>query len=153
AQQETLSHAAAPRPRHDAKAKAVIWTFLTGGPSQVDTSDYKPELQKRDGQTLAGADPKTGFFTTSGKCLKSPFAWAQHGESGSWVSDLFSHWSKHVDKMCFLHSMYLRQNNHAPAAIELMCGTNRPGLPALGAWMAYGSGSLNQDLPAQCGED
>ena len=57
-------------------------------------------------------------------------------------------WSKHVDKMCFLHSMYLRQNNHAPASIELMCGTNRPGLPALGAWMTYGLGSQNQNLPA-----
>ncbi len=121
---------------------------MTGAPSQVDTWDYKPELQKRDGQELAGADPKTGFFTTSGKCLKSPFEWEQHGESGSWVSDLFPHLSQHVDKMCFLHSMYLRQNNHAPASIELMCGTNRPGLPALGAWMTYGLGSQNQNLPA-----
>jgi hypothetical protein len=128
--------------------KSVIWLFMTGAPSQVDTWDYKPELQKRDGQELAGADPKTGFFTTSGKCLKSPFEWAQHGESGSWVSDLFPHLSKHVDKMCFLHSMYLRQNNHAPASIELMCGTNRPGLPALGAWMTYGLGSQNHSLPS-----
>ena len=64
---------------------------MTGGPSQVDTFDYKPELQKRDGQTLAGADPKTGFFTTSGKCLKSPFSWTQHGQCGSWVSDVFPH--------------------------------------------------------------
>ena len=121
---------------------------MTGAPSQVDTWDYKPELQKRDGQELAGSDPQTGFFTTSGKCLKSPFEWAQHGESGSWVSDLFPHLSKHVDKMCFLHSMYLKQNNHAPASIELMCGTNRPGLPALGAWMTYGLGSQNQNLPS-----
>src|SRR6266705_1174916 len=70
-----------------AKAKSVIWLFMTGGPSQVDTFDYKPELQKRDGQKLAGADPKTGFFTTSGKCLRSPFAFHQHGKSGSWVLD------------------------------------------------------------------
>src|SRR4029450_8750804 len=130
------------------KVKSIIWLFMTGAPSQVDTWDYKPELQKRDGQELAGADPKTGFFTTSGKCLKSPFEWAQYGESGTWVSDLFPHLSKHVDKMCFLHSMHLRQNNHAPASIELMCGTNRPGLPALGAWMTYGLGSMNQDLPS-----
>ncbi len=135
-------------PHFPAKVKSIIWLFMTGAPSQVDTWDYKPELQKRDGQTLAGADPKTGFFTTSGKCLKSPFKWAQHGGSGSWVSDLFPHLSKHVDKMCFLHSMYLRQNNHAPAAIELMCGTNRPGLPALGAWTTYGLGSMNRNLPA-----
>ena len=136
------------QPHFPSKVKSIIWLFMTGAPSQVDTWDYKPELQKRDGQELAGADPKTGFFTTSGKCLKSPFEWNRYGESGTWVSDLFPHLSKHVDKMCFLHSMYLRQNNHAPASIELMCGTNRPGLPALGAWMTYGLGSLNQDLPS-----
>lgn len=135
-------------PNFPGRVKSIIWLFMTGGPSQVDTWDYKPELQKRDGQDLAGADPKTGFFTTSGKCLKSPFEWKQHGESGSWVSDLFPHLSQHVDKMCFLHSMHLRQNNHAPASIELMCGTNRPGLPALGAWMTYGLGSQNQSLPS-----
>ncbi len=136
------------QPHFAAKAKSVIWLFMTGGPSQVDTWDYKPELQKRDGQDLAGADPKTGFFTTSGKCLKSPFEWRQHGESATWVPDIFPYLSRHVDEMTFIHSMYLRQNNHAPAAIELMCGTNRPGLPAMGAWMTYGLGAENQDLPA-----
>lgn len=135
-------------PNFTPKAKSVIWLFMTGGPSQVDTWDYKPELQKRDGQDLAGADPKTGFFTTSGKCLKSPFEWKQHGESGSWAPDIFPYLSRHVDEMTFIHSMYLKQNNHAPAAIELMCGTNRPGLPAMGAWMTYGLGAENQDLPA-----
>ncbi|MBS0203859.1 MAG: DUF1501 domain-containing protein [Planctomycetes bacterium] len=135
-------------PDFPGRVKSIIWLFMTGGPSQVDTWDYKPELQKRNGEALAGADPKTGFFTTSGKCLKSPFEWKQYGESGSWVSDLFPHLSQHVDKMCFLHSMHLRQNNHAPASIELMCGTNRPGLPALGAWMTYGLGSQNQSLPS-----
>jgi Protein of unknown function (DUF1501) len=135
-------------PHFPAKVKSVIWLFMTGAPSQVDTWDYKPELQKRDGQSLAGADPKTGFFTTSGKCLKSPFGWKQYGESATWVPDIFPHLSQHVDKMTFLHSMYLRQNNHAPASIELMCGTNRPGLPALGAWLTYGLGSQNLDLPS-----
>jgi len=136
------------QPHLPPKVKSIIWLFMTGAPSQVDTWDYKPELQKRDGQELAGSDPKTGFFTTSGKCLKSPFEWKQHGESGSWVPEIFPHLSQHVDKMCFLHSMHLKQNNHAPASIELMCGTNRPGLPALGAWLTYGLGSLNQDLPS-----
>src|SRR5438045_864019 len=74
----TASDPLALKPPHfPAKLKSIIWLFMTGAPSQVDTWDYKPELQKRDGQTLAGADPKTGFFTTSGKCLKSPFQWAQ----------------------------------------------------------------------------
>jgi len=136
------------KPHFPAKVKSIIWLFMTGAPSQVDTWDYKPELQKRNGEVLAGADPKTGFFTTSGKCLASPFKWAQHGKSGTWVSELFPQLSEHVDKMCFLHSMYLKQNNHAPASIELMCGTNRPGLPALGAWSTYGLGSMNRNLPA-----
>lgn len=146
---ESAAGPLASRPPHfPGKVKSIIWLFMTGAPSQVDTWDYKPELQQRDGESLAGADPKTGFFTTSGKCLKSPFDWKQNGESGTWVSDLFPHLSQHVDKMCFLHSMHLRQNNHAPASIELMCGTNRPGLPSLGSWMTYGLGSANEDLPS-----
>ena len=78
-------------PHFPAKAKQVIWLFQTGSPSQVDTFDYKPELQKRNGQQLAGADPKTGFFTTSGKCLKSPFKFKQYGQSGAWISEIFPH--------------------------------------------------------------
>jgi hypothetical protein len=130
------------------KAKSVIWLFMTGAPSQVDTWDYKPELQKRHGQPLPGSDAKTGFFTTSGKILKSPFEWKQHGKSGSWVSGIFPHLSRHVDKMAFIHSMHLQANNHAPASMELMCGSNQPGRPAAGAWLTYGLGAENQNLPA-----
>src|SRR5262245_24319833 len=86
---------AAAKAHFPAKAKSVIWLFMTGGPSQVDTFDYKPELQKRDGQKLDGADPKTGFFTTSGKCLRSPFEFRQHGKSGSWVSDILPYMARH----------------------------------------------------------
>src|SRR6266487_4387151 len=98
----SLVHAAARKTHFEAKARAVIWLFMTGGPSQVDTFDYKHELQKSDGQKLAGADPKTGFFTTSGKCLKSPFQWKQHGQSGSWMSDLFPRLAEHVDDLAFV---------------------------------------------------
>jgi len=112
--QPAPSNPLAPRhPHFPARAKAVIWLFMTGGPSQVDTFDYKPELQRRDGQTLSGADPRTGFFQTSGRCLKSPFRWARHGQSGTWVSDLFPHMARHVDDMAFIHSNYLAANNHA----------------------------------------
>jgi hypothetical protein len=135
-------------PLFPARAKAVIWLFMTGAPSHVDTWDYKPELQKRDGQPLPGSDAKTGFFTTSGKILKSPFGWNQHGESGSWVSDIFPHLAQHVDRMTFLHSMHLKANNHAPASMELMCGANQPGHPSTGAWLTYGLGTENQNLPA-----
>ncbi len=139
-----LSHAPHFRPR----AKAVIWLFMTGAPSQVDTWDYKPELQKRHDQVLPGSDPQTGFFKTSGKCLKSPFAWQQHGQSGTWVPEIFPNLARHVDDMTFIHSCYLKGNNHAPAAIELMCGTNVPGRPSTGAWVTYGLGTENQNLPA-----
>ncbi|MST01373.1 MAG: DUF1501 domain-containing protein [Pedosphaera sp.] len=139
---------AARPPLFPAKAKRIVWLFMTGAPSQVDTWDYKPELQKRNGEVLPGSDPKTGFFTTSGKILKSPFGWNQHGKSGSWVSDIFPHLSKHVDDMAFIHSMHLRANNHAPASMELMCGVDRPGSPSAGAWVTYGLGADNQNLPA-----
>ena len=135
-------------PQFPARAKAVIWLFMTGAPSQVDTFDYKPVLQANAGKPLPGSDPKTGFFQTSGKCLKSPFDWKQHGESGSWVSSLFPNLSQHVDDMAFIHSMHLRANNHAPASIELMCGSTVPGRPAAGAWVTYGLGAENQNLPA-----
>lgn len=139
----------APRPAHyKPRAKAIIWLFMTGSPSQVDTFDYKPLLQTRDGQAMPGADPKTGFFTTSGKCLKSPFKWAQYGESGSHVSDILPYTAQHVDDMAFIHSCYVTANNHAPASMELMCGIARPGFPSLGSWLTYGLGATNQSLPA-----
>ena len=145
----SVSNPLAERPSHFApKAKAVIWLFQTGSPSQVDTFDYKPELQKRDGTSLAGADPQTGFFTTSGKCLKSPFKWAQHGDSGAWTSEIFPNISKHVDDIAFVYSCYSKSNNHTPAMLELNSGMIRQGFPNPGSWLSYGLGSENSNLPA-----
>ncbi|MFM8272105.1 MAG: DUF1501 domain-containing protein, partial [Gemmata sp.] len=135
-------------PHFAPRAKSVIWLFMTGGPSQVDTFDYKPALQKRDGEKLAGADPKTGFFTTSGKCLASPFKWAQHGKSGTWVSDVFPSVARHADDLALVHSCHSVANNHAPASMELAAGVTRPGYPTMGAWLSYGLGSVNDNLPA-----
>lgn len=85
-----LNPLAARPPQHVGKARSVIWLFMNGGPSQVDTWDHKPELARRDGQELEGFDKNTGFFTGNvGPLMKSPFQWAQHGQSGTWVSDLF----------------------------------------------------------------
>src|SRR5438067_1513915 len=93
-------------PHFPAKAKSVIWLFMNGGPSQVDTWDHKPELDKRDGQELKGFDPNTGFFNGQvGPLMKSPFKWAKHGQCGKMVSELFPHMAKHVDKMAFIHSL------------------------------------------------
>ena len=135
-------------PHFPAKAKAVIWLFQTGSPSQVDTFDYKPELQKRNGQQLAGADPKTGFFTTSGKCLRSPFKFKQYGQSGAWISEIFPHISQHADEIAFVYSCFSQSNNHTPAMLELNSGFIRQGFPSLGSWLTYGLGSENTNLPA-----
>lgn len=133
---------------HKPRAKAIIWLFQTGSPSQVDTFDYKPELGKRHGQPLAGADPKTGFFTTSGKCLKSPFKFSQHGESGAWISEIFPNISQHADDIAFVYSCHSQSNNHTPAMLELNGGMIRQGFPSMGSWMSYGLGSSNSNLPS-----
>jgi hypothetical protein len=140
----------APRAGHfPAKAKAVIWVFMNGGPSHVDTWDHKPELAKRDGTELAGFDKDTGFFTDQvGPLMGSPFAFAQHGQCGAWVSELFPALAQHVDRMAFLHSCWTDSNNHAPALLEINSGMPRMGFPSLGAWLTYGLGSAARDLPA-----
>ncbi|WP_425617128.1 DUF1501 domain-containing protein [Anatilimnocola sp. NA78] len=132
-----------------AKAKNVIWLFMNGGPSQVDTWDYKPELEKRDGQELKGFDKNTGFFTGQvGPVMKSPFKFAQYGKSGAWVSDIFPGMAQHVDDMAFVHSCYTGSNNHSPALFMINTGMAKMGFPCVGSWVTYGLGSESQSLPA-----
>src|SRR3984957_8471837 len=96
------------RPGHfPSKAKSVIWLFMNGGPSQVDTWDYKPELARHDGEELKGFDKDTGFFVNEvGPLMKSPFAWKQHGQSGTWVPEIFPSMARHVDDIAFIHSCF-----------------------------------------------
>ena len=140
----------APRPAHfAAKAKRVIWLFMNGGPSQVDTWDYKPELDRRDGKSLEGFDPKTGFFTGEiGGLMKSPFQFAQHGQSGAWASEIFPNLAQHVDDMAFIHSCFTETNNHSPALFQMNTGMSRMGFPCVGSWVTYGLGSESENLPA-----
>src|SRR5260370_31974241 len=140
----------APRkPHFTAKAKSVIWMFMNGGPSQVDTWDYKPGLTKQDGKELKGFDKNTGFFTDQvGPLLKSPFQWKQHGKSGTWASEIFPETAKHVDDIAFIHSCHTETNNHSPALFEINTGMSRMGFPCVGAWVTYGLGTENQNLPA-----
>src|SRR6476659_9880072 len=133
----------APRASHfPAKAKSVIWLFMNGGPSQVDTWDYKPELQKKDGQELKGFDKNTGFFTDQvGPLMKSPFQWKQHGQSGTWVPEIFPEMARHVDDLAFVHSCWTETNNHSPALFQINTGMSRMGFPCVGAWFTYGLGT------------
>ena len=146
----SMANPLSPRPSHfTAKAKSVIWLFMNGGPSQVDTWDYKPELEKRDGQELAGFDKNTGFFANAvGGLMKSPFKFQRHGQSGAWVSDLFPAMAQHVDKMAFIHSCFTESNNHSPALFAVNSGIARMGFPSVGAWVTYGLGTVSQNLPA-----
>ncbi len=140
----------APRqPHFEPKAKAVIWLFINGGPSHVDTWDYKPELNNSDGKELEGFDKFTGFFSAQvGPLMKSPFSFAQHGESGKFVSEIFPNLSQHVDKMAFVHSAYSKSNNHSPALFMANTGFTQMGYPCVGSWATYGLGSESRDLPA-----
>jgi hypothetical protein len=143
-------HPLAPRKGHfPGKAQSVIWLFMNGGPSQVDTWDYKPELLKCDGQELKGFDNKTGFFVDQvGPLMKSPFAWKQHGQSGTWVAEIFPNIARHVDDLAFVHSCYTETNNHSPALFQINTGMSRMGFPCVGSWVTYGLGSESQNLPA-----
>ena len=157
-QQSSVAQAATPSiinplaphaPHFPVKAKSVIWLFMNGGPSHVDTWDYKPELEKRDGKELEGFDKNTGFFTGNvGPLMKSPFKFERHGQSGAWVSEIFPHLSKQVDKMAFLYSCWTDSNNHSPALFKINTGMSRMGFPCVGSWVTYGLGSESQNLPA-----
>jgi len=149
AQGATTNPLAPKQPHFPARAKSVIWLFMNGGVSHVDTWDYKPELTKRNGKPLDGFDPKTGFFPAQvGPLMGSPFKWAQHGQSGSWGSDLFPSLAQHVDKMAFIHSCWTTSNNHSPALFMMNTGETRMGHPSAGSWVTYGLGSASDDLPA-----
>lgn len=144
------SNPLAPKDGHfDGRVKRVIWLFINGGPSHVDTWDYKPELEKNDGKELEGFDRFTGFFSNSvGPLMKSPFKFQQHGECGKWVSEIFPNLSQHVDKMAFIHSGHTESNNHSPALFMMNTGVPRMGHPCVGSWVTYGLGSESRNLPA-----
>jgi hypothetical protein len=133
-----------PRTGHfPAKARSIIWLFMEGAPSAVDTFDPKPELTKRDGQTIS----IDVFNGNPGPLMKSPFQFQQHGQSGAWVCDKYPHVAKHVDDFAFIKSLHSESNDHVPALYQINTGISRPGFPAAGAWIAYGLGSENQNLP------
>lgn len=135
-----------PKPPHfAAKAKHVIYLVLNGGLSQVDSFDPKPELDKHHGQPVPGGAPKTESST--GNLMRSPFAFARHGNSGLPVSDIFPNIARHIDDCCVIRSMHTDVPNHEPSLFMINAGTIQPGRPSLGSWLTYGLGSENRNLP------
>jgi hypothetical protein len=143
----------APQDGHfPAKAKRVIWIFINGGPSHVDTWNYRPELTKWNGKSIREFDPEfkdtTGFFKNAvGNLMQSPFKFAPQGESGKMVPEIFPHLGQHVDKMAFLLSGHTESNNHSPALFAMNTGIPRMGFPCVGSWLTYGLGSESSNLP------
>lgn len=136
---------AARPPAFPPRVKSCIFLFMYGGPSQMDMFDYKPELQKRDGQTvkleLRRNDVKPGAL------LASKRKWAQHGKSGLWISDVLPHLALHADKLAVIKSLYADSFAHGSAMIQMNSGRIIQGHPSLGSWLDYGLGTLNQNLP------
>jgi hypothetical protein len=137
----------APRqPLFPARARRVIFLFMSGGPSQVDTFDPKPLLTRDDGKPLPFAKPRVQFNST-GNLLKSPWEFKQYGESGLWVSDLFPHLAKRVDDLCLVHSIHGTNPAHGGAVMKIHTGTDNFVRPSIGSWVTYGLGTENANLP------
>ena len=133
-------------PHFAPRAKRVIFLFMHGGPSQVDTFDYKPKLQKDDGKPVPFAKPRVQFAQT-GNLMGSPYKWKQHGESGAWVSEIFPETAKIVDDLCFIKSLHGSNPAHGAALLKIHTGSENFVRPSMGSWITYGLGSENRDLP------
>ena len=139
---------------HRPKAKRVIFLFQSGGPSQIDLMDYKPYLNEVHGQQLPDSVRKGQRLTgmsgnqSSLPLVGSPFKFSQHGDSGQWFSELLPHTAGVADQLCVINSMYTEAINHGPGVTFMQTGSQFPGRPSMGAWLSYGLGSANQDLPS-----
>lgn len=134
---------------HTPRARRVIFLFMHGGPSQVDTFDYKPELKKRHGEKLPFSPAKNldPGSTSSAKLMASPWDFHQRGESGLWVSDLFPEVGRHIDDLCVIRSMQSKGQSHGQAVCMLHTGTDNFVRPSVGSWVSYGLGAESADLP------
>jgi Protein of unknown function (DUF1501) len=141
----------AKKPHHPARAKRVIFLFMQGGVSHVDSYDYKPRLLKDDGKQYAFDDARiianTGNRGSTQRVMKPLWKFAQHGKAGHWASDLFPAMHQHLDDLTFVHSMHTEGVAHGPATLFLHCGSTNFVRPSMGSWMLYGLGSENANLP------
>ncbi len=143
---ESSSRPHGPGPtHHEAKVRSVIWLFMEGGPSAVDTFDPKPELTRHHGRRPAL--PIDVFFGSPGPLMKSPFGFGRHGGSGAWVCDKLPRTARHVDDIAFIKSCRTESPAHGPAMYQMNTGMTRAGFPSVGSWVTYGLGTENEDLP------
>lgn len=134
------------QPHFAPRAKQVVFLFMHGGPSQVDTFDYKPLLNRDSGKPLPFAKPRVVSAET-GNLLRSPWNFKQYGQSGMWVSDLFPNLAQCVDDLCMIKGMHGSNSRHGGALLELHTGSDTFVRPAMGSWITYGLGTENQNLP------
>lgn len=134
------------KPHFAPKARRVIFLFMHGGPSQVDTFDYKPRLQQDDGKTLP-FEPASNIDAVP-KLLRSPWSFRRYGECGNWVSELLPHTATVIDELCVIRSMHSRGQSHGQAVSMLHTGSDNLVRPSVGAWVSYGLGAENPNLPA-----
>jgi hypothetical protein len=148
AESQSFANPLTPKPPHFApKAKSVIFLFMYGGPSHVDTFDYKPELYKLDGKTIPVKTKGRGGSKNEGRIVGPKWSFKQYGESGQWVSELFPHMARHVDDIAFIKSMTADSPIHGSAMLMMNSGKLLSGSPCLGSWVNYGLGSENENLP------
>ncbi|WP_276371728.1 DUF1501 domain-containing protein [Chryseolinea sp. H1M3-3] len=143
-------------PHFAPKAKRIIYLFQNGAPSQLESFDYKPLLNKMTGEELPASirmgQRLTGMTSGQDKfpLVGSHFSFKQYGQSGAWVSELFPHTAKIVDELCFIKTMHTEAINHDPALTFMQSGAQQGNRPSMGAWLSYGLGSENKNLPAYC---
>ena len=137
------------KPHLPVKAKSVIWLFMEGGPSHIDLFDPKPALNKMAGQPLPSSFGKlvTAMGTANNSLMASPRTWKQHGQSGLWVSEWYPHIARHVDDMTVIRSCWANGLNHVGSVCQMNTGDILAGRPSLGAWVTYGLGTANKNLP------
>jgi hypothetical protein len=134
-------------PHFPAKAKAVIFLYMYGGPSHIDTFDYKPTMYGRDNQTIEVKTFGRGGRRNVGRIVEPRWKFKQYGECGKWVSDLFPNVGKHVDDIAFVHSMTADSPIHGSAMLQMNSGKILSGSPCMGSWINYGLGTVNENLP------
>jgi uncharacterized protein DUF1501 len=141
---------AEPRPHFTPKAKSVIWLFMEGGPSHIDLFDPKPELDKLAGKPMPESfgRPITAMGTADNTIMPSKREWKQHGQAGIWISDWYSEIAQHADDLCVIRSCWADGLNHVGSVCQMNTGAILAGRPAMGAWITYGLGTANQNLPA-----